>query len=270
MTINAPTPFREALRRLFVRRTMPTSMSTAQIQRLDGDIQRGSLFSARTTLRGYLERVRETITTILDPKPGSRVREDGTPITEGMNMADARLALKRELQSLGYQPDPDKRGTIEDLSSDRRIELVVRTNTEISQSYGQWVQGQDPAVLDAFPAQELYRAGTPKVARDWKRRWRLAALASGDTDAFRILGESGKLIARKDSPIWQALGDGLGLAADEATDALHNPYPPFAFNSSMDVRDVDRTTAVDLGLVRMEEQLQPQTQAFPLAEERAA
>jgi hypothetical protein len=270
MAINAPTPFREALRRLFVRRTMPTTLSTAQIQQLDADIQRGSLYSARTTLRGYLERIRETITTILDPKSGSRVREDGTPITEGMNMADARLALKRELQALNYQPDPDKRGTIQDLSSDRRIELVVRTNTEISQGYGQWVQGQDPAVLDAFPAQELYRAGSPKVARNWKHRWRAAAGAVGDTDAIRILSETGKLIARKDSPIWQALGDGLGLTADEGDDALHNPYPPFAFNSSMDVRDVDRTTAVDLGLVRMEEQLQPQTQEFPLAEEATA
>lgn len=269
MTLSAPTPFREALRRLFVRRTMPTALSTAQIQQLDGDIQRGSLFSARTTLRSYLDRIRQTINTILDPKPGTRTREDGTPITEGMNMADARLALKRELQALGYQPDPDKRGTIEDLSSDRRIELVVRTNTEISQGYGQWIQGQDPAVLDAFPAQELYRAGSPRVARDWKRRWRAAAQASGDTDAERILRESGRMIARKDSPIWQALGDGLGLPDDEANDALHNPYPPFAFNSSMDVRDVDRTTAVELQLVRMDEQLRPESQEFPLAKEAA-
>lgn len=265
-----PTSFREALHRLFVRRTMPTSLSTAQIQQLDADIQRGSLFSARTTLTQYLERLRETIQKVLDPRPGTRTREDGTPITEGANMADARLALRRELRSLGYQPDPAKRGTIEDLSSDRRIELVVRTNVEISQGYGQFIQGQDPAVLDAFPAQELYRGGNPKVARDWRRRWTAAARAVGDTDALRLVQETGRMIARKDSPIWQGLGDGLGLPQDEANDALHNPYPPFAFNSSMDVRDVDRTTAVELGLVRMDEAIAPQTQEFPLAKEAAA
>jgi hypothetical protein len=242
---------------------MPTRLGTAELQRLDGDILRSSLFSARTTMRSYLEKIREQVRLMIDPQPGVRTRDDGTPITEGINLADARVELRDVLRQLGYQPAPEERGTLRDLSSEARLDLVVRTNVEISQGYGQWVQGMDEDVLDAFPAQELYRAGSPKVARDWYRRWRVAAGVVGDTDALRILEGRGIMVARKDSPIWQALGDGLGLPANEASDALHNPYPPYAFNSQMDVRDVDRSTAVELGLVRMEERVEPQQQEFP-------
>lgn len=255
-------PFVQAISRLAARQTMPTRLGTAELQRLDGDILRSSFFSARTNMRTYLEKIRDQVRQILDPQPGLRTRDDGTPITEGINLADARVELRDVLRQLGYQPAPEERGTLRDLSSEARLDLVVRTNVEISQGYGQWIQGMDEDVLDAFPAQELYRAGSPRVARDWYRRWRAAAGVVGDTDALRILEGRGIMVARKDSPIWQALGDGLGLPESEASDALHNPYPPFAFNSLMDVRDVDRSTAVELGLVRLEERVEPQRQEF--------
>jgi hypothetical protein len=261
-------PFVEALDRLRARSTLPTALSTREIrQRIEAGIRRASLYSARTVLVPYLEQIRTVVETILNPQPGVRVGESGALITEGMNLADARLELGRLLQRLGYQPDPDKRGTIEDLSSDRRLELVVRTNVEISQGYGQWLQGQDQDILDSYPAQEFYRIAKGRTSRDWPRRWRVAAAAVGDSDAIRILEESGKMIARKDSPIWQALGDGVGLSDQDASDAIGNPYPPFAFNSQMWTRDVDRDRAIELGLVRENEQLQPQWQDFPVREE---
>jgi hypothetical protein len=67
------------------------------------------------------------------------------------------------------------------------------------------------------------------------------------------------MVARKDSGVWQALGDGAG---GYDSDALHNPYPPFAFNSGMDVQDVDRQDAVELGLLEEDDQVVPQDQAF--------
>lgn len=267
MTLSAPMPFAEALDRLERRRTLPTALSSREIrQRIEAGIRRASLFSARTLLPVYIEEIRSTVESILNPRVGDRIGEGGAPITEGMNLADARLQLGRLLQRLGYQPDPDKRGGIEDLSSDARLELVVRTNVEISQGYGQWLQGQDQDVLDSYPAQEFYRIAKGRTSRDWARRWRAAAGAVGDHDATRILEETGKMIARKDSPIWQALGDGAGLSEEDASDALGNPYPPFAFNSQMWTRDVDRDRAVELGLVRSDERLQPQWQDFPVPE----
>lgn len=270
MTIGAPIPFLEALRRLAVRGTMPTNLSTAELQQLDGDILRGSLFSARTTIRGYLEDIRHVVATALSPAPGERRHDDGTRITEGMNLADGRLFLRRQLQRYGYRPDADEWGTITDLSSRRRLDLVIKTNIDISRGYGQHIEGIDDDVVMAFPAWELYRAGEPKVRRDWHRRWRAAAQACGDTDAIRILEEAGRMIARKDSPIWQALGDGAGLPEDERGDALHNPHPPFALQSLMDVKDVARSVCIQIGLITPADRIRVDRPRFPFAEEADA
>jgi hypothetical protein len=155
------------------------------------------------------------------------------------------------LASLGYQPDPDKRGTLQDLSSDRRINLVLETNAAVAQGEGWWLQGQDPAVLDAWPAQELYRAEGREKNRDWAARWRIAGQASGSAMGWTM--DDGRMVALKNHPIWGRLGDGSLFA-----DGLGNPWPPFAFGSGMDVRDVTRGEAVRLGLLEAGERVQSQ------------
>ena len=57
------------------------------------------------------------------------------------------------------------------------------------------------------------------------------------------------LVALKNSPIWQALGDGVG----GYNDTLGNPYPPFAFDSGMAWVGVDRSECIKLGLVKKHE-----------------
>lgn len=270
MNLVAPIPFAEALARHDVRQVMPTHLSSRQLQEIDRGITKTSLFSARNLMQGYLEALKEKLRLLISPAQVSRPDRAtaGNPdglTTDGRNDADLRVELRQVLKEHGYAPAPEDRGTIKDFASDQRLNLVVRTNVEIAQNYGYWQQGQDPLVLDAFPAQELYRAGDPvgKV-RDWPKRWRAAAAAAGDEDALRVQDESGRMIARKDSPIWQSLGDGDGLDPDEASDALHNPYPPFAFNSLMDIRDIGRDQALALGLIRADEQVQPSHEEFPV------
>jgi len=58
------------------------------------------------------------------------------------------------------------------------------------------------------------------------------------------------MIALKDSPIWQALGDGAGGYRD----TLGNPYPPFAFSSGMAWRGVRRERCIEMGLIGENEQ----------------
>ncbi len=60
------------------------------------------------------------------------------------------------------------------------------------------------------------------------------------------------MIALKNDPIWSRLG-----SSDLFEDGLDNPYPPFAFNSGMGVRDVARDEAEQLGL------LEPNQEVFP-------
>ena len=52
------------------------------------------------------------------------------------------------------------------------------------------------------------------------------------------------MVALKSSPIWQALGDGVGGFKD----TLGNPYPPFAYSSGMGWTDISRRECAELGL----------------------
>lgn len=264
MTLDAPIRFRDAIRRNDVRRVLPTALDTAAIQQMDAGIRRSSFFSATNTLTRWLEEAKAKVASILNPtqEPRADRVEPGNPqglTTTGDTPTTARAELKQLIRSLGYEPDPEKRGTLQDLSSDQRINLVVKTNVEIAQEYGRWKAGQDEAILDEWPAQELQRIEPRAQERVWTTRWLAAARSSGDAAAVRVYGATQRMVALKDSPIWQALGDGAG---GFDSDALHNPYPPFAFQSGMSTADVSRDEAMTLGLIDRDTRVQPQDQIF--------
>lgn len=241
------------------RGVLPTSLSSADLQRWDADILRASFFSAKTTLRGLLEQYKADLTEIIAPRQVRRA-DRVTPenpegwVTEGMDQATSRLRAKQLLQRLGYEPDEAKRGTIQDLSSDARINLVVETNAAMAQNYGWFQQAQDPDLLDAFPAQELYRGEDRQEPRMWIQRWRAAGgtIYPGRSPGLPIERSftEGRLIARKDDPIWTRIS------------RFGNPYPPFDFNSGVDVRDIGYQEAVDLGVIRPGERVMPTRVAF--------
>ena len=114
-------------------------------------------------------------------------------VTEGLNPASARAELKQILQSIGYNPG-DKAGGIQDLGSDARINLQIKMNVESAQGYGSYLQGQAEGAIDAFPAQELFRAEDREEPRNWPTRWMQAG------------GQSfgGRMIALKNDQIGRA------------------------------------------------------------------
>lgn len=236
-------PFDIALKMLSKKKTTPTPLGSEDIKQISPKILRSALFSARTTHAGYLEKIRKTVDNLLNPKSVRRTDEDGTTrmVNEGFNYASAREELEQSLKSIGYSPNPKDAGTIKDLSSQERLELVLRTNVEMSQGFGQMVQGMEGDVLQEWPAWELFRAEDRKEKRNWFDRWRDAAIKSGDQAALKALEQFRMMAALKSSPIW----DVLGTVAD---DGLGNPYPPYAFNSGMWIRDVGRDRAVEIGL----------------------
>ena len=218
------------------RRKKPTatSLSSDELSLIDREIKERSLFSARTTEQRYLESMRDVL-------------EDFT--SGGIGEGEARKQLMELLDDFGYTPedgfpdaekvDPAEPGTIEDLSSFGRINLVVDTNAGMAASVSRLAEENDDT-LYMFPAWRFTRFMTPNgEPRDWAVRWAAAGDAVGWQGACRD-----EMVARKDSPIWQALGDGAGGFGD----TLHNPYPPFAFNSGMGWEDVDREEAESLGL----------------------
>jgi len=229
---------------------MPTSLDSAGIRALDASLRRQSFFSAQTLLTDLLQSYKDKIASIINPvtvQRADRVTEQNPEgnVTTGINPTYARAGIKQLLRDMDYQPEPDEAGTIKDLSSNQRIILVLRTNTEIARGAGSFIQQNNADVLDGFPALELYRLKGRVKVRDWEERWQAAADESGDTDADAALEDSGRMVALKASPIWDSLGDGAG----DYDDTLGNPYPPFAFNSGMWTRNVSRKDAEELGLI---------------------
>lgn len=230
-------PFLAAFRRAASRRVLPTSLSSREIGlRLDGEVRRMATFSARVENARVLQRLRDTVATIVQgatPESEAARAAGQSPLL--LSLPEAKLRLQQELAAIGYRPAEGEAGTIKDLSSDPRLDLMVETNEAVVHGHGRWVASQDEVALDAFPALELVRVSPAAEPRNWLLRW---AMAGG-----RTFG--GRMIAPKDSPVWDALGNNRLFP-----DALGNPYPPFAFNSGMDVRDVSRAEAEALGVIR--------------------
>ena len=225
MTFRTPIPFAEALDARQVRQILPTDFRTRLLDQIPAQLRERAMFSAGVTNAGFLQEADDRIAGL---------------VTGTVDRATQRAGLKQLLGELQYQPAAGEEGSLTDLSSDRRLNLILDTNTEMAFGYGQWKQGQDPAILDMWPAQELIRVRDSRVPRDWAQRW---ADAGGEFSGSRM-------IALKNSPVWTRLSR-FGL-----------PYPPFDFNSGMDVQDIDRTEAVALGLIDRDTELFPQDRDF--------
>lgn len=232
MIFAAPIPFAEAIQSRDVRSILPTSLSSAEIRdALDQAIIDRAVFSARMTNAEFLQEI-DDITRLM--------------VNGEIDLATARLRLTEKLQELGYQAAIEDVGTIKDFTSDARIDLIIRTNAQIAQGYGQFIQGQTEGLLAAFPCQELFRLQRKKKERTWSLRW---------SEVGGTISAGGRMIARKDDDIWRRLGTAFN-------DSLGNPYPPFAFNSGMWVKDVLRSEAVKLSVITQDVMVQPQDKGF--------
>jgi hypothetical protein len=227
-------PFREALASAAVKTILPTSLKSDDLMAIAVDLRERARFSARTMNAEYLQTIDDVIEKILHPQT-----IDGR--TVGMDYATGQQELKQALDRLNYQPAPGKAGTIEDLSSSQRLDLVLRTNVEMAHGYGGYVQGMDESALDTFPALELFRMESRKEPRDWPTRW----VESGGT-----IQPDGRMIALKTDPIWEAIS------------AFDLPYPPFDFGSGMWVRDIDALETQELGLLAKGETQDPKMRDF--------
>ena len=203
---------------------LPTHLSSSEIRgQIAASIRRRAILSARTFQEPYLIRMRDVLAQV-----ASGQTDDAT----------ARTALKSWLDATGYLPDAP--GTLTDLASTKRVQLILDTQRTMANNVA-LIQGEDPAARAEFPAWELVSIGLRKRPRgDWPERWRQA----GESTGWEGAAQGTRMAARKDSPIWQALGDGVG----GYTDTLGNPYPPFAFGSSYNWMPIDKAQAATLGL----------------------
>lgn len=246
MNFSEPLPFEEAIEFLTEKKILPTTLGSQALRdRLHNEVRRRAVFSARMTQASVLQKISDVVT-----KVAGGLTQSGATAGEGgeddpmMSIAEAKAQIKEALDRLNYQASPDDENTIKDFTSDARLQLIVETNVLDAQGHGRWQAGQDETALDVNPAWELVRMITPMgKPRDWEARW--ADALNATTIEGATPPGSGRMVALKNHPIWQALGDGAGGYED----TLGNPWPPFAFNSGMNVVDVPRDEAIALGLM---------------------
>ncbi len=157
------------------------------------------------------------------------MRERVAKYAEGeTDLSKIRMMIREDLRKANYAPEPGQENTIHDLFSQARLDAIIKTNVAQARGYMQYAEGMSPGAFAAFPAQEFTRVRHSRKPReDWPQRW---AKAGGKT-------YGGKMIALKDDPVWERLS------------VFGNSFPPFDWGSGMGVLDVDRRTAIELGLV---------------------
>lgn len=239
MRIAVPMPFEEAVASLRSRGLMPTALSSAQIRDMDAALRATSIFSARTTHARYVQDIKDAVEKILAGR---------------LSKAEAKEILIRKLDEYSYDPSRGfpgdaalgiptaKRGSLRDLGSSRRLDLILDTQLTLHRSIGQKIQGMEPEALYDYPCWELLRMWPRKIPRGsplsdspgWPERW---AACGGHF-------HRGRMIARKDSLVWAALGD-----SSRWDDALDVDVPPFAFNSGFSWLEISREEAVGLGAI---------------------
>ena len=110
----------------------------------------------------------------------------------------ARLKIREALQAVGYQPSVSEEDTVKDLYSEDRLNLTLATAKDLVNGARDFLQSNDPDVVAAFPARELYRLESRENPRDWPARW---SAAGGRFFVGKSDYPEGRMIALNDDPI---------------------------------------------------------------------
>jgi len=248
-------PFAEALRFASERKLLPTDMSSAELSELPVQVRQGAVFSAGVMETEVLQVVKDRIDTMasgLSQAPGQLP-----------NRASVRTELKELLDSLDYQPAAGREGTISDLRTDGRLNLIIDTQLRMAHGFGQWRQAQTEGALLLFPCAEFRRISPRRVPRGYRikagalvaenpRYWEDRWVRAGGT----IYG--GRMIARVNDPVWENLSR-FGL-----------PYDPVDFNTGYGRRSVGRAEAVRLGVIQKRERVAPAPDGLATPAEQVA
>lgn len=245
---------------------LPTNLGTAELRGLGADVLRQSLFSARMTNTSAVQGLRDAVTGILSGVDGKNsdtladARLKLKALGKSLQYDPARGFPGEEKTPTILKPNtaggfvkpgskipPAGPGELRDLYSTDRLNLQLKTQQNMAQGAAKNIWGNTPDAVDQYPAWELVRVEAREVPRgEIKRgkgvvevpedawdtangRWAAALDASGDDEARKIFAATGRMVARKDSDIWEKLGEGAG----GYDDALGNDFEPFAFNSGM-------------------------------------
>lgn len=153
-----------------------------------------------------------------------------------LSAAEARRVVREALEAAGYRADaPGSWRDLKDGTARQKLVLETNVNKAAGYAWRETVKG-----IASLPAQELVRFEQRDVPRDWVTRWRNAWAALPPEEQKKAL-PGPRMVALVECRIWNEIS------------RWKDPYPPFDYNSGMEVLPVDAEEAAQLGLVRGEE-----------------
>ena len=152
-----------------------------------------------------------------------------------VDIATARCEADLAVRELGF---PDLFDWIDD---------VLSLNAALLSGWRDYTSGLHRAILDHWPAQELYRVSPRPSHRQWNGLDR-ENIIDGEPPQGRWVEAGGQLydgrmIALKDSSVWTKIS------------RFGKPYSPFDFNSGMSTKGVTRAEAKKFGLIDRDRQI---------------
>ena len=242
-----PAKFKEAIRRLGKKKPVARKLSSKQWAAMPTQIRERAYFTSNVESMKFLNRSQKMIKDYLAGAREMVTTPDGRRVSALKKTSRAdfvyemqKLAKETGLGNVlppGEDMSRDMITRTKDIASESRLNLIFDTQTQQAQSYGYYKQGQDPAILDAYPAQRFIRAEQRKEPRPLHQRNRNEVRRKDDMEFWLRMND-------------QSIG-GLGV-----------PFGPWGFNSGMDVEDVRRDKAIQMGLIEKNEQVLPPDDTF--------
>ena len=236
MQIIKPVIFTEAVDKLGSKSIIGSKLNSEQWAALPQALRDRGLWSAQIESIRFLQRSRGHLSDYLQGAREEITLPNGTKTTALKTGGRADFIKKMQDFAIkeGMGPlDPAHAGTIKDIRTERRLGLIFDTQVRMAQDYGNWKQGMDPDVLNAYPAQRFIRVRPVKESRDTHH------LHENEVQLKTDLG------------FWKALNQDFG-----------NPYGPWGWGCGHDVEDVDRSEAERRGLVVPGQNIQPVEKQF--------
>lgn len=236
MQFTAPILFTEALAKLRARGITPSPATTSIWREVPVWIRERAFFSSRVESARLLQSMRDYLDDYL---AASRMPDGGLVAhSRAEFVADMReLAISSGLGRIDPETgeiDPNIRESdLQDIRSIRRLELIFDTQVESAQEFGYWQQGQDPDILDVFPAQRFIRIRPVLSPRSYHA------------------ANEGEIRRKDDLRFWLDMNRDFGV-----------PWGPWGFGSGMGVEDVDRDEAVAAGVIKDRTKVKPVSRSF--------
>lgn len=239
-------PFAEAVTRIDARRPIGSAMRSAEWEMLPRALRDRAQFSAGVESVQLLNEIqararrRLSIETEKLGNGNERFESRDTFISEIRDMAKAL--------GVDTTQGPGEYGTIKDIQSNERLALIYEMQTSQAAEFARRKADLSKVPLNLYPAYRFQRIESrekPRGEAYWQNRWSEAGAAVGWEGASEQ-----PMVALKTSPIWSELS------------RFGNPHPPFDYNSGMGTVDVDRATAVKLGLIQEDDVLEAKPEDF--------